>query len=44
MKNNDVNFKYKDIDINEFFKIWIFKQFKKYNLLNNKIDLIGYNK
>lgn len=48
--DNDENFKFKDIDIKEFLKIWnltVFnnniKQYKKYELLNNKIYLIGYD-
>jgi hypothetical protein len=47
--DNDENFKFKDIDISEFFKTWslsVFnnniKQHKKYELLNNEIYLIGY--
>ena len=40
--NNDENFKFKDINIQEFFKIWEQNKFKKYELLNNKIYLIGY--
>jgi hypothetical protein len=47
--DNDENFKFKDIDIKEFFKTWSLsvlnnniKQHKKYELLNNEIYLIGY--
>jgi hypothetical protein len=47
--DNDENFKFKDIDIKEFFKNWslvVFNnninQYKKYELLNNEIYLIGY--
>ena len=43
--NNEENFKFKDIDIYQFFKLWNLnlKQLQKYEILNQDICLIGFD-